>query len=66
MPRLKRGASSLITRLVGLSLLLLLVVQMAGFGVVRQSIEANARRQVARELDIAEHVWERMLAQKVE
>ena len=66
IPRIKRGAASLITRLVGLSLLLLLVVQIAGFGVVRQSIEANARRQVARELDIAEHVWERMLAQKVE
>ncbi|WP_409338043.1 bifunctional diguanylate cyclase/phosphodiesterase [Curvibacter microcysteis] len=66
MPRFKRLTSSLITRLVALFLLLLLVVQVAGFTVVRRSIEANARQQVARELDVAENVWARMLAQNAE
>ena len=45
---------SLILRLIGISLLLLLLVQAAGFTVVRASIERNARTQIARELDIAE------------
>jgi diguanylate cyclase (GGDEF)-like protein len=58
--------ASLVTRLVAVSLLLLLVVQLAGFAVVRSSIDANARRQVARELDIAENVWARMLAQNAD
>ncbi|MDD0811726.1 EAL domain-containing protein [Curvibacter sp. RS43] len=66
IPRFKRLTSSLITRLVALFLLLLLVVQVAGFTVVRRSIEANARQQVARELDVAENVWARMLAQNAE
>ena len=64
--RVRRGATSLITRLVGISLLLLLVVQLAGFSVVRSSIEANARREVTHELDVAENVWARMLAQNAE
>ncbi|MDD0840200.1 EAL domain-containing protein [Curvibacter sp. HBC61] len=64
--RFKRWTGSLITRLVVFSLLLLLVVQVAGFAVVRRSIEFNARQQVARELDVAENVWARMLAQNVE
>ena len=48
---------SLITRLVGLSLLLLLFVQLAGFFVVRDSIARNARMQIAREFDTGEKVW---------
>ncbi|MFN3375397.1 MAG: cache domain-containing protein, partial [Burkholderiaceae bacterium] len=57
---------SLILRLVGISLLLLLLVQAVGFAVVRASIERNARIQIARELDIDENVWKRLLAQNGE
>lgn len=57
---------SLITRLVGLSLLLLLFVQLAGFFVVRDSIARNARMQIARELDTGEKVWLRLLEQNAE
>ncbi len=57
---------SLITRLVGLSLLLLLLVQLAGFFVVRDSIARNARMQIAREFDTGEQVWLRLLDQNAE
>ncbi len=57
---------SLILRLVGVSLLLLLVVQLAGFAVVRASIERNARGQIARQLDVDENVWRRLLEQNAE
>ena len=57
---------SLIARLVGISLLLLLVVQAAGFAVVRASIDRNARSQIARELDTDERVWHRLLEQNAE
>ena len=57
---------SLILRLVGLSLLLLLIVQAAGFAVVRASIDRNARAQVARALDLDENIWQRLLEQNAE
>lgn len=57
---------SLITRLVGLSLLLLLGVQLAGFFVVRDGIARNARMQIAREFDTGEKVWLRLLDQNAE
>ena len=57
---------SLIARLVGISLLLLLVVQAAGFAVVRASIDRNARSQIARELDTDERVWHRLLEQNAD
>lgn len=57
---------SLITRLVGLSLLLLLFVQLAGFFVVRDSIARNARMQIAHEFDTGEKVWLRLLEQNAE
>ncbi len=57
---------SLILRLVGVSLLLLLIVQMAGFAVVNRSIDRNARLQIARELDTDERVWHRLLEQNAE
>ena len=57
---------SLITRLVGGSLLLLLFVQLAGFFVVRDSIARNARMQIAREFDTGEKVWLRLLDQNAE
>ena len=61
-----RLRSSLIVRLVGLSLLLLLVVQVAGFAVVRASIEQNARSQVAQALDLDENVWLRLVEENAE
>ena len=57
---------SLILRLVGVSLLLLLIVQLAGFAVVNRSIDRNARLQIARELDTDERVWHRLLDQNAE
>ncbi|KQW26934.1 diguanylate phosphodiesterase [Acidovorax sp. Root402] len=57
---------SLILRLVGLSLLLLLIVQAAGFAVVRASIDRNARAQIARALDLDENIWRRLLDQNAE
>ena len=55
---------SLILRLVGVSLLLLLIVQVAGFAVVNRSIDRNARLQIARELDTDGRVWHRLLEQQ--
>ncbi|WP_119964683.1 putative bifunctional diguanylate cyclase/phosphodiesterase [Simplicispira lacusdiani] len=57
---------SLILRLVGISLLLLLIVQAAGFAVVNRGIDRNARGQIARELDTDERVWHRLLEQNAE
>jgi diguanylate cyclase (GGDEF)-like protein len=45
---------------------LLLVVQAAGFGLVRQAIESNARRQIARELAFDERMWSYLLQQNAE
>ena len=49
--KLRSLRHSLVARLIGISLLLLLAVQLAGFVVVRASIERNARAQITRELD---------------
>jgi len=64
--RLRLARRSLILRLVGLSLLLLLIVQAAGFAVVRASIDRNARAQIARALDLDENIWRRLLDQNAE
>ena len=45
-------------------LLLLLLVQGAGFEVIRESIDRNAHRQLADRLSLAERVWQRLLAQR--
>ena len=52
--------------MVGLSLLLLLIVQAAGFMVVRSSIDRNARAQIARALDLDENIWRRLLEQNAD
>ena len=57
---------SLIARLVGMSLLLLLLVQIASFALVRNSIDRNARSQIAHTLDTDENVWRRLLEQNAE
>ena len=64
--RLRLARRSLILRLVGLSLLLLLIVQAAGFAVVRASIDRNARAQIACALDLDENIWRRLLDQNAE
>ncbi len=66
MTRLRLARRSLILRLVGLSLLLLLIVQAAGFAVVRASIDLTARAQIARALDLDENIWRRLLDQNAE
>ncbi|WP_298213891.1 EAL domain-containing protein [Acidovorax sp.] len=66
MKWLRHARRSLILRLVGLSLLLLLLVQVAGFAVVRASIDRNARAQIARALDLDENIWRRLLEQKAD
>ena len=50
-------------RIVALSLLLLLLIQAAVFGVVRASIDQSARQQIAQELQVGERVWRRLLDQ---
>ncbi len=54
------------TRIVGISLLLLLVVQGAGFSAIQISIDGNVRRSVAQELETGERIWRRLLQQKAE
>jgi diguanylate cyclase (GGDEF)-like protein len=55
------GGGGLAARIVALSLLLLLLVQAAGFSVVRSNIDRNARAQLANELRVGERVWLRLL-----
>lgn len=57
---------SLVYRLLAGALLVLVVVQLAGFTLVRLSIERNARAQIAREFDTGEKVWLRLLDQNAE
>jgi len=52
------------TRIAGISLVLLLAVQAAGFGVIGASIERNARDALAAELEVGERIWMRLLEQK--
>ena len=60
------GRWRLSTRIVALSLLLLLLVQTAGLLVVRASIERNAREQIRHELQLGDRVWRRLLDQNAE
>ncbi len=54
------------SRIVALSLALLLLVQAAVFSVVRISIDQSARRQIAQELLVGERVWRRLLDQNAQ
>ena len=51
-------------RIVLVSLGLLLLVQGAGFGVIRQSIDRNAHAQLSDRLALGERVWLRLLDQR--
>jgi diguanylate cyclase (GGDEF)-like protein len=52
------------SRIVALFLGLLLLVQLAGFAVVRASINHNARALLAQDLVVGERIWARILAQR--
>ncbi len=54
------------SRIVALSLLLLLLIQAAVFSVVRIGIDQSARRQVGQELAVGERVWRRLLDQNAQ
>lgn len=54
------------TRIVGTTLVLLLIVQLAGFVLVRAGVERQARGQVAAELAVGERIWMRLLEQNSE
>ena len=58
------GRWRLSSRIVALSLLLLLAVQVAGFAVIHATIESNARVRLAEELALGERVWTRLLEQR--
>jgi diguanylate cyclase (GGDEF)-like protein len=65
MPWLRLTAPRrLSTRIVGLSLGLLLLVQAAGFTAIQASVERNARLALAAELQVGEKLWRRLLQQK--
>ena len=52
------------SRIVALSLLLLLLVQVAGFVAIHAAIERNARAQMAGQLAVGERIWGRLLDQR--
>jgi len=52
------------SRMAALSLLLLLVLQGLGFLAIRASIEANARQQLGKELEVGQNIWQRLLEQR--
>jgi diguanylate cyclase (GGDEF)-like protein len=62
--RARWGPRKLSSRIVALFLGLLLLVQLAGFAVVRTSIDHNARALLAQDLLVGERIWARLLAQR--
>ena len=54
------------SRIVALFLGLLLVVQLAGFAIVRWSIDDNARLMLSQDLAVGERIWARLLAQRAQ
>jgi diguanylate cyclase (GGDEF)-like protein len=64
MAPVESARQRLSTRIVGLFLGLLLLVQGAGFIAIRASIDRNARGTLAQELEVGERIWKRLLEQK--
>jgi diguanylate cyclase (GGDEF)-like protein len=56
----------LAARIVTVSLALLMLVQLASFGLVRASIGSYAREQIGKELEVAERVFQRRIEQNAE
>ena len=65
-PANARRGWGLSSRIVALSLALLLVVQAAVFAVVQANIERSARQQIDQELQVDENVWRRLLDQNAQ
>ncbi len=63
-PRKLLAGWRLSTRMVVPSLLLLLVLQLAGLAVIRGGVDANARAQLAERLVVSERIWQRLLEQR--
>jgi diguanylate cyclase (GGDEF)-like protein len=51
-------------RIVFFSVLLVLLLQAAGFGLIRSTIDTNARRALAANLAVGERVWQQLLEQR--
>ncbi len=62
--RWRPGRPRLSGQIVLVSLALLLLVQAAGFAVIRQSIDRNAHAQLNDRLAVAQRVWQRLLDQR--
>jgi diguanylate cyclase (GGDEF)-like protein len=58
------GGWRLSTRMVVVSLLLLLALQLSSLAAIRGSIEANARAQLSERLAVGERIWQRLLEQR--
>ena len=63
-PHWRLPALRLSSRIVLVSLALLLLVQAAGFAVIRHSIDRNAHAQLSEHMVLAERVWQSLLAQR--
>ena len=64
LQRLAPRSLRLSSRIVLVSMALLLLVQAAGFMVIRQTIDHNAPAQLADRLALAQRVWQRLLDQR--
>jgi len=59
-------AASLRTRIARVFLALMLAVQLAGFALIRSTIDRNALREIETELDVGVRVFERLFAQNAD
>ena len=66
MSRPVRPRRRLSARIVAKSLLLLLVVQAASFGVIRSQVDASARQLLGDELKVGERMWARLIDQRAQ
>ena len=66
LPWWRRLGGGMAWRSAALSLAMLLVVQLAGFAVVRSSIDANARQALDNELSVGERLWDQLLDQRTQ
>ncbi|MBP6898515.1 MAG: EAL domain-containing protein [Burkholderiaceae bacterium] len=58
------GGRRLVARLVSMSLLVLLLVQAAGFALIRESIMVNAHQQLDQRIALGGRVWAQLLDQR--
>jgi diguanylate cyclase (GGDEF)-like protein len=65
-PALRRRYWRLPLRLVGASLVLLLLVQLAAYAVVDAAVARNTQASLERQLDVGERVWNELLEQRAQ